>query len=183
MKATDKTLLLNRLADKVDIHLQAATRDFQNLPDQILLKSPNSRSWSAAQCLEHLNQYGKYYLPQIETALLRASTSTSDDPFKSTWLGSYFTRMMDPESGKRKVKTFREYIPEADLEPHQVVAEFIQQQEKLLYYIRQARSANLNVRIPISLTNWIRLKLGDVLQFVVAHDDRHISQAKRALEA
>lgn len=181
MKTTGKTLLLNQLLDKVDLHLQTATRDFQNLPDQALLNSSVEGSWSAAQCLEHLNQYGNYYLPQIEKALLHASTAKSDDPFKSTLLGSYFTRMMDPDSGKRKVKTFKEYIPVSDLDPHQAVAEFIQQQERLLQYIRQASGANLNARIPISLTKWIRLKLGDVFQFIVAHNERHIRQAKRAL--
>jgi hypothetical protein len=90
--------------------------------------------------------------------------------------------MMQP--GKGKMKTFKEYTPPPSLDAHAVVAEFVQQQETLLGCLRQAHNANLNaIRVPISITKFIRLKLGDVLQFVIMHNERHLLQAKRNIDA
>jgi hypothetical protein len=181
MRTIDKQALLDSLHAEVDRHLQEATKVFQNLNSAVLLKQPTAGSWSAAQCLEHLNKYGQYYLPAIASALGQHEGLKSDDPFRSTWLGSYFTKMMSPETGKKKIKTFKEYIPQTDLDPHAVVAEFIRQQESLLAYVELARERNLTRRVPISLTRLITMKLGDVLQFVIAHDSRHLAQARRAV--
>jgi len=41
---------------------------------------------------------------------------------------------------------------------------------------------DLNQRLPISVASFIKLKLGDVLLFVVAHNGRHLKQANRALQ-
>ncbi|MFT3948440.1 MAG: DinB family protein [Agriterribacter sp.] len=87
--------------------------------------------------------------------------------------------MMEPETGKKKMKAFKKYNPPPQLDAPAVVAEFIQQQEKLLMLLSKASSANLDARIPISLTPLIRLKLGDVFQFVIVHDERHVQQAQR----
>ena len=65
-----------------------------------------------------------------------------------------------------------------------VVAEFIQQQEKLLVFLKASANTDLNkVRIPISILQWLKLKLGDVFQFMIAHDERHLQQAKRNLKS
>lgn len=181
MKAIQKTALLKDLHETVDLHLCEVTRIFQNLTSEQLLRHPAPGSWNAAQCFEHLNKYGAYYLPQIRKAIEGSESSKSDDAFVSSWLGSYFTKMMDPNTGKKKIKTFKEYIPVSQLDAHSVVAEFIHQQETILKYLDQAKVADLNRRIPISLTKLIRLKLGDVLQFVIAHNARHLEQAKRAI--
>jgi hypothetical protein len=63
-----------------------------------------------------------------------------------------------------------------------VVAEFIEQQEHLLGLIEQARQVNIgSIRLPISLSKLICLKLGDTFLFLTAHLERHILQAERAL--
>jgi hypothetical protein len=181
MKALQRTVLLAGLHETVDLHLNEATRVFQNLTSEQLLRQPAPTAWSAAQCFEHLNKYGHYYLPQIRKAIERSGSSKTDDGFTSSWLGSYFTKMMDPDRGKKKIKTFKEYIPSSQLDAHAVVAEFIHQQETMLKYLDKANGTDLNNRIPISLTKLIRLKLGDVLQFVIAHNARHLAQARKAV--
>ncbi len=181
MRAMDKMTFLADLHEKVDLQLQEATKVFQNLSEGVLLKQPPSGGWSAAQCFEHLNRYGNYYLPQIRKATQQSRASDPDKTFTNGWLGSYFSRMMDPDTGKTKIKTFKEYVPSPQLDAHTVVAEFIHQQETMLKYLDHARRADLNRRIPISLTSLVRLRLGDVFQFVIAHNARHLEQAKRAI--
>lgn len=178
MKPVSKFLLLENLEARVEGHLAEAIKIFQNLPEEALLKPSATGGWSIAQCLDHLNRYGHYYLPQIRTGLDKKIHG--GNTFKSTWLGSYFTKMMEPATGTKKVKAFKAYIPPAQLDAHAVVAEFIAQQEKLLSYLKQARVTDLNaVKIPVSIAKWIRLRLGDVFQFVIAHNERHMLQAKR----
>jgi len=180
MKRTAQIALLDALENQVELHLEEAIRTFQNLPVEIALKPATNGGWSIAQCLEHLNTYGDFYLPEIAKALHGNQIVDSDPQFKSGWLGHYFTHMMQPGSGK-KMKAFKNHIPADHPDAPRVIATFIQQQEILLQYLRLARQADLHKRLPISISKLIRLQLGDVFQFVIAHNERHIQQAKRHL--
>lgn len=177
-----KTVLLSLLETKVEAHIHEAISLFQNLSASQLSQPAPDGGWSIAQCLDHLNGYGDYYLPYIEKSLSNATPENDDDTFKSSWLGRRFTKMMDPETGTKKMKAFKNHLPAADLHPHKAVAVFIQQQETLISCLHRAAKADLNsIRIPISIAKFIRLKLGDVFQFLIAHNERHIRQAKRNL--
>jgi uncharacterized damage-inducible protein DinB len=178
MKSQSSTDILNALQNQVEQHLQEAIKNFQNLSSDELLDPSVTGGWSIAQCLWHLNSYGDYYLPQIESGI--AKNYSSNPEFKSTWFGSYFTKMMMPGPKMKKYKAFKNHVPPHQLDAHSVVAEFITQQEKLLALLKAASNTDLNrVRIPISILQWMKLKLGDVFQFVIAHNERHIQQAKR----
>lgn len=183
MNKIDKIELLDALENEVEKHLQAVIHTFQNLNEGVLLEIPENGGWNIAQCFEHLNSYGHYYLPEIKKALALHPENAQGSTFKSTWLGGYFTKMMQP-SNIRKYKAFKDHIPAVSLDCHKVLAEFIEQQETLLSYLKQARNADLDkIRIPISIAKWVRLKLGDVFQFIIAHEERHIQQAQRVLSS
>lgn len=169
--------LLVEMEQYVENHLQTAIRIFQNSTEHQLLQPSATGGWSIAQCLWHLNSYGAYYLPLIEEAVQH--DERTDTVYKSGWLGAYFVKIMNPQSGKQKYKAFRDHVPPNDLDPYQQVATFIHQQEVLLGLLKKARHANLNKRLPVSISNLIKLKLGDVFQFMIAHDERHIQQALR----
>lgn len=182
MKSVNKAKLLEQLAQRVEGHLMEAIRTFQNCEAEVLLRPSASQGWSIAQCLEHLNSYGRYYLPLIEAGLVAQSKEVYQEEYKSTWLGAYFVQLMEPKKGMAHFKAFKAHVPPVELEPYQVVAEFIDQQEALLTYLEEAKTKDLSaIRIPISILKWLRLPLGDVFQFLVAHDERHVVQAKRNL--
>ncbi len=182
METIQKVQLLNTLENRVESHLQQAIYQFQNMNERDLLRPALDGGWSIAQCLEHLNSYGHYYLPKIGEGLQKNHHLQPKNSFKSSWLGHYFIQMMEPNTGKKKYKAFKGHIPAPELDAYAVVADFIQQQETLLELLRKARSTDLNaVKIPISIARFIRLKLGDVLQFIIAHNERHIQQALRNL--
>jgi hypothetical protein len=186
--------LLEFLHQLTESFLQKAVGEWQMLPLEMLRHEPetrasNSGAWSAAQCLEHLNIYGRYYLPAIEKAIqeARQKGSRSTEKFNSGWLGAYFAKIMSPEQDGRlkiKLKSPKNAVPSANPAPRAMLAEFIDQQEKLQQLLTAAAAVNLNqVRIPISIAPWIRLKLGDTFLFFTAHIQRHLLQAERALEA
>lgn len=172
--------LLYHLEGRVEQHLQIAIGSLQNLDQSILLQAAANGGWSIAQCLEHLNSYGRYYLPQIGNKIQKAQKTTKNVPFRSSWLGKYFVNMMEPSKKGRTYKAFKDHIPHHDLDAHKVVAEFIQQQEQLLLYLRMAYAYPLHsIKIPISISKLIRLSLGDIFQFIIAHNERHLQQAMR----
>lgn len=182
MKPVNKLQLLDRFEAKVEAHIQLALTDFQNSKTEVLLARAADGGWSIAQCLDHLNSYGHFYLPLIQKKLSAHAPRTSKETFTGSWLGNYFTRMMNPDTGKKKFKALKGHIPVADPDAPAVVAEFIRQQEILLSYIYQARVMDLDaIRIPLSVTRWLTLKLGDVFAFLIAHNERHIRQAKKNL--
>lgn len=172
--------LLNRLEQQTEGHIQTAISLWQNMDDAQLLAPARDSGWSIAQCLEHLNGYGHYYYRVIREAMKHRNDAS--EWYKPTWLGNYFTKMLDPDSGTRKIKTFPKHNPPSTLDAQAVVAEFIRQQEDLLMLLREAKHKNLNaIRIPTTLSKWIRMNLGDTFRFLVAHNERHIRQAKRVI--
>ena len=180
METIHKKQLLETLENRVEGHLAVAIHQFQNLTEKELLQPAINGGWSIAQCLKHLNSYGDFYLPQIDKRLKVPVNQLTKDTFKSSWLGNYFIKMMEPTTGKKKYKAFKGHIPAPELDAYAVVATFIEQQEQLLTLLKKAEKVNLNaIRIPISITRFIQLKLGDVFQFIIAHNERHIQQAIR----
>lgn len=179
--------LLDSLAEHTDSFLQKAVSEWQMLPHHQFAYKVSPEKWSANQCLAHLNEYGRYYLPRIENAINHAISEeqTPSIQFKSGWLGNYFTGMMLTNADgtpTKKMSSPKDYSPQANEDSYGAIAEFIEQQEKLLKLLRQAKRVDLNnIRIPISLTKLIKLKLGDVFLFLIAHNYRHILQADRAL--
>jgi hypothetical protein len=181
--------LLQNLYDRTEIILQKAIGEWQLLPPTALAAAPAPGKWSAAQCLQHLNFYGDHYLPAIEKAINKAR-SRGDKPsttFTSGWLGAYFTRLMLPQQNGTLPSTMqapKNAVPDPTPDPVQMLATFITQQEKMLQLLEAAKRVNLNTnRVPISLSAFIRLKLGDTFGFVIAHNERHVLQAARSLSA
>ncbi|RIV23699.1 DinB family protein [Fibrisoma montanum] len=180
-------LLLWQLADDVNTVRQTIDYEFGSLSAAELLLRPDPAQWSIAECLEHLNTYSRYYVPRIALAIRdgeqrqRLATPT----FDSSWLGDYFVRMMEPPAeGKTgaRYKAAAKHRPASNLNPETVRLECIQQQEHLWDLLQQAQHVDIGrLKIPISLTRWIRLSLGDVLRFVVVHEQRHLLQAQRVL--
>jgi hypothetical protein len=180
MKSIDQQTLLSQLETRIEAHLALARNEFLPADVSTLLRPSDTGGWSIAQCLEHLNAYGRYYLPAIQNRLPKPGNSKTAKVFRSSWFGAYFTRMMEPTTGTRKIKAMKAYIPPVQLDAHAVVRDFITQQETLLALLRQSSQCDLNrIRIPISIAQFIRLKLGDVFQFLIAHNERHLQQAKR----
>lgn len=178
----DKYLLINQLESKVEMHLQVAISRFQNLTDDVLLKPSATGGWSIAQCLEHLNSYGVYYIPLFEKGVEEGPEMITNRPFKSTWLGRLAIDSMNPTTGKRKFKAFKKHSPVLDLDATAVIAEFISHQERLLQILRKAKSKDIQkIKIPISIARFLKLNMGDALQFLIVHNERHIQQAKKNL--
>ena len=151
--------------------------------DPIKLKAkPSDTGWSALECLDHINRYGKFYIPIFKKALQKASERKSS-LYSPGWLGNKLANDMLPQNGKLKstMKTFKSKNPSLDGVNPNALDIFINQQVEFLSIFEKAKNLDLgscrvNTTLPI-----LRLKLGDTFRFVIFHQVRHVEQAKRAL--
>src|SRR5215217_7116938 len=131
MKKFKSEDLLNTLQN--DVHQLIAAAESMKSMDKIKLAYPlNSGKWTAIQALEHLNIYSRYYLPAIDHAI-NESRSSRSAWFNSGTLGNYFTNSMKPTDVfqvKNKMKTTKSHNPPAALNAEQVIAEFLDHQQK-----------------------------------------------------
>lgn len=184
MKKFNSIALLETLeADTRQLILEAH-RLLQTDPETLTLQ-PVPGKWSVAQNIEHLNTYSRYYIPVIRQALSK-TTHTCNPEFRSGWLGNYFTKMMKPSATGQvgyKMKAMKNHMPPPDIDSKNVLDEFLDQQQQLLDLLQQARQFDIGrIRIPISISKMIGLKLGDTFRFFIAHEQRHFVQLQQALK-
>lgn len=152
------------------------------LSENQLSWNPNPGVWNIQQVLAHLNEYGNYYHPVFLKKIENTRFTSTKEAFMSSPLGRSAWRSMklgNARNVKRKFKTPRNYNPMLDnsLVKGDEVNVFLEQQQELLEIIDKAQHVNLRrVKIPISISKIVRLRLGDALLFVVYHNERHVQQ-------
>lgn len=155
-----------------------AAKDFESLAESDLNWKEHQAKWSILECLEHLNRYSHYYNVEIKKAIARAVTlSHNQHQAKSTWMGRKFIAMMHPDN-TTKHKTFARMNPTAGSLKKEVIVRFLGNQQELLDILELASKIDLNkASIPVEFFKILRINLGDALQFVIVHEQRHLKQA------
>lgn len=181
---TDSHALLADLTQRTRKLLLVVERDLVPLSEGELNHKPGPGRWSALECIAHLNRYGEFYLPELERALQAGRGKRVDKSFRSGWLGNYFAESMLPKNGKiKKMKTPAGMNPEGSQLSTNELQLFIKQLNKILEYLNSADEVDLTrTKTGISLSKFIKLRLGDTLRFVVYHNERHVGQAGRAVQ-
>lgn len=177
----------NQLIDEL-IHLvNTSTQKVQSFKklelDQLNFKKEET-TWSILECIEHLNLYGDFYLPEIEKRMNAGEKSNKKLIFKSGVLGNYFANSMKEKNGKiKKMKTFEDKNPIHSQLTVTTLDRFIKQQERLVELLNIARDINLTkTKNAITISKIIKLRLGDTFRFLIFHIERHVNQAERVLK-
>ena len=143
----------------------------------------NSSSWSALECIEHLTFYGDFYLPEISRRI-EASPYPAEEVFKSGLLGNYFAQSMLPKENMKKIKTLKSQDPLGKVLDKKVIEKFEAQQQKWLHLLEDSNQVSLTrTKTSLSITNLLKLRLGDVFRVNIYHNQRHLLQAQRVLDA
>ncbi|MGK7397005.1 MAG: DinB family protein [Candidatus Cyclobacteriaceae bacterium M3_2C_046] len=177
MKTTSEHLIAD-LIERTRQNLNNA----QNLkllkPEQLNWKVDHS-SWSILECIEHLNLYGDFYLPEIGKQI-QSSHYKSAEEYKSGWLGIFFANSLLPKDKLNKMKTFKDKDPLGSALDSQTLDRFIDQQKQTVHLLNQARQVHLmKTKTAISITKWIKLQLGDTFRVLIYHNQRHLVQAEK----
>lgn len=185
MQARSTKDLLEALTARTEENLRIA-ETFLVHPTETLHQRPRPDAWNVLECLAHLNYYSAYYLPEIRKQVATTKHKGAQATFTSSWLGNKFAAGMKPGEKMRKISTPKGANPKNF--PHPASAEelprFIAYQKETLELLQLAGQVDLTrTKTGTSLTEFIRLRLGDTLRVVIYHNWRHVEQAQRALAA
>lgn len=176
--------LLNDLAQDVN-RIKEAAQFFTAADKNKLVYCPEKGRWSVVQVLEHLNAYNRHYLPLIEKELALITYDTAAW-FTSGYWGEKFTKAMKPTNVyeiKNKMKTMKKMAFPNSLNVDTVLNEFLAGQDKILDLLERAKGKDLaKIHIPITLTKLVKLRLGDTFRFLIAHEQRHMIQARNTIK-
>lgn len=165
----------------------ASHHRLRSLSTEQLNRRPGYDKWSVGQCLEHLNIISGYYLPAVKARLKQAQAqgSTPQAKVRSGWLGRRLTsaaRQVDNKDGVLRVP--KQYAPTGVRLTSIVVEAFNRQLDEFLRLLLLARQVEASaVRVPNPLHPWLKLRLTDVLEMLVASYKRYVQQAERVLIA
>jgi len=141
----------------------------------------NLESWSALECIEHLNKYGDFYIPEIANKI-HTSKHKSSEIFKSNWLGKYFSKSVSYHEDLNKMKTFKSMNPLNSKLNNQTLEKFINQQHQIIELLNKSKNVNLDkTKTAISISKLIKLRLGDTFRVLIYHNERHIKQAEKTI--
>lgn len=179
----DTKILFNELATITERNLQVLKTKFQKLSANQLNWKSSELNWSINEIFAHLNAYSSFYNRVFHEKIDSTKhtkpkqTFTSSPLGKSAWISM---RLGKARNVKRKFNAPKNFNPTetpALCEGNQL-ERWIVLNEDFLTIIEKSVSVSLRrVKIPLSLSNLIKLRLGDALLFVAYHSDRHMEQA------
>ncbi|MBK7884028.1 MAG: DinB family protein [Chitinophagaceae bacterium] len=172
--------LIDDLLERID-RSTALVQKFKEISIEKLNYKKSKDKWSLLECIEHLNLYGDFYLPEIEKRILTQKSTANSNIFKSGIIGNYFANLMQVKNGKiKKMKSPKDKNPANSQLSVTILDRFLKQQEKLKLLLIQSLNVDLTkTKTAISLTNLIKLRLGDTFRFLIYHIERHILQAQQ----
>jgi hypothetical protein len=181
MKTNSHTLLQELAA--IALKSSDAVAALQQLSDSELSYKPGHDAWSVLECLEHLNLYSAFYLPEIEKTLKNHPAYTGEGIFKSGLIGNFLVNIIIPKENGKKIKTFAAMNPAGKKPDREAIDQFLRYQQQLLGLITQSQNADLNKgALPVTFSKLIKMKLGDALRFMTYHNQRHVQQALRNIK-
>jgi len=156
------------------------------LSDTQLLWRPAPGAWGVAECLDHLVRSGGWFVKQAGHGLAEAHARglRATSPYRPRLFDRLAASLLEPPVRRLRARAPRGAEPAADLDPRAVLAAFEQLQDSLAGRVRECDGWDL--RRARTRSPWhpaIQLSLGGLLLVTLAHERRHLWQARRVRQA
>jgi hypothetical protein len=154
--------------------------------DAAMQTAPDEDSWSVVQIFDHVNTAGWLLLSEMERAIREGHDDGTygEPPFTYGFISRWFVRSMKPSSGW----TFSapepfQPDPTETLYPGESVREFLALQDDFAGCITTAEGLDLrSIRVPSPAVPLLRISLGAWFEATLAHQRRHLAQARDILQ-
>jgi len=164
-----------------------ATALVTGVDEDLLRRPPDSDTWSVAQIFDHVNTAGWLLLNSMEQAIPEAHENGpyGEPPFRYGFVSRWFVRSMDPSSGW----TFTApsvFEPETaeTLYAGEAVEEFRALQDQFAHCVVDADGLDLRrLRVSSPAVPLLRISVGAWFEATVAHQQRHLEQARDVIRA
>lgn len=180
---TTADFLLNREKETLEMIL-ITNEEFNPLSTELFNTKPAANRWSIGECFEHLNLALNIYIPQMETIIKnKKKYMGQNEQFSYSLLGKMAVKAMLPKANKcipYKMKTFRKLKPlKSEANKRRILGKFLSYQKLTLDIIHELQEVNLEIpKIITAAGPLLKMRIGDALHFMVAHNQRHIVQAQ-----
>lgn len=174
---------LSQLIDDLNAVAADARSTFGQLTTQQLNWKPSPAAWSVAQCLDHLFTSNAGYIPIIDK-IKRGEYKRSFKerlPLVPRIFGSLVLNAVKPE-GQMKLKARTDFAPSSSEIGADIVSRFEAQQKQIAEQMRSTDELDLRkIIITSPVASFVTYSLFNGYQIIVAHDQRHLAQAKRVM--
>jgi hypothetical protein len=171
--------------EEIQNGLQRSDREAQaliaTLDEERFNWRPDPRSWSIAQCLDHLNVANRVYLEPIQHAIEQARSRSAPrrGPIQPRLLERWFIRSLEPASRPR-LPAPRKIVPAARRSRGEVQEEWERIQARLQELLQVAAPLDLNkTRFVNPFIPLVRFSVGTGFRVIEVHERRHLQQAER----
>jgi DinB family protein len=143
---------------------------------------PAPDRYSIGDCLAHLSDTVTKTLPAFDRAITlgRSRGLVGAGPVHYGWLARWLIRDMEPPPKRRmrSPRVLRTAMAERDART--LLAEFVEVRDQLARRVRDADGLDLRrVKVTSPASRLFRMSLGAYFAFVLAHERRHLWQARQ----
>ena len=159
----------------------------ERTPEERWHHRPEPGSWSASECVAHLNITHEQYLPRLRQGL-EGAPANGPGRLRTGLVGGIFATLVGPLpriGGRRRgrVKAPPAFVPGGDLPRDEVVARFRTHQAELLELVEACRHRDVDgVEIQSPFSDSFRFTFFATLVILGQHQHRHLQQAEEAAE-
>jgi hypothetical protein len=178
---------LENICAQLTLNEQAAQEVLAGLTaEQANWRPDGTRSWSIAQCIDHLARtndvYGAALADAIQRSILRRPRPRRG-PIAPGWLARRFLRNIEPPV-KFRVAAAPVVLPEDARDPQQALQGLLESHESVRQLMADAADLDLNrIRFRNPFARNIRLfSVGTGFMILPAHERRHLLQAQKLRE-
>lgn len=157
---------------------------FGGLSSDQLNWKPGEKSWSVAQCLDHLILTNEQFYPEFDklAAGTRKNSFIENYSPLTGFFGRFLIKAVTEDSKKAKAPS-KSIVPPSEL-PADIVEKFTTHISKVNEKIAACAGADRETTVVTSPFLFIMTyKLDDAYSVLVEHTKRHIRQAKRVMQA
>ena len=173
---------IQSLLDQIAANKAAGQAVAAGLSDEQLNWHATKDSWSIAECLQHLNVGVTKTLPAFDRAIGegRSNNWLASGPFRYGWFSRMMVASMEPPPKFRmKAPRLMQVSVGGTYRGADLLPEFADVRDQLAARVRQADGLDLaHVRTISPVNRLLRMPLGAYFDFIIAHDRRHLWQAR-----
>lgn len=179
---------LTEVANDLKAASQRLSRLLDGLSDEKWWARPDKASWSAAECVAHLDITHEAYLPRLRKGLeeARALGPANGGRYGKGALGWIFTKMVGPLpriGGRRRgrVKAPASFVPGGEAPRAEVVDRYNALQAELLDFVVACQGLPIDrVKVQSPFVETVYFNLYATLVVIARHQHRHLQQAEEA---
>ena len=147
-------------------------------------RRPSPSSWSAAECLQHLNISADAYFPIWQQIIANAGPRKTElnAPYRTDFWGRLLSWILEPPARIRS-KTPTSFEPVDGVTADSALSGFLERQQRIIAALHRCRGRAIDrVRMASPVDRRIRYSIWSSFVIVAAHQRRHLWQGEQAVQ-